>query len=201
MFAQDITKRNPLRKSLALLLSLLILGGCAQVQLRTAWALKDVDYLTVDPAQFRLALAMPTGLLFDKVSMQLQFSHDGTVEIDHDISFDIVTTGPEVDRVGFPPTVTNGVVLRLPAARVEEVVAYQKRLLQARALGERSSASMGVDSRVNQQSLAQACAAGESAFRIQAWILVDDSQGYLPLIGDSAIASLINAQTESFCPQ
>ena len=127
-----------------------MLSGCAQVQLRTAWALKDVDYLTVDPGQVRLALSLPDGALLDKVSMSLQFSHEGVVEIDHDISFDILTSGSEIDRVHFPPTVSNGVVLRLPASRLEEVEAYQRRLLHAREFGEPAAASMGVDTRLNQ---------------------------------------------------
>lgn len=178
-----------------------MLSGCAQVQLRTAWALKDVDYLTVDPGQVRLALSLPDGALLDKVSMSLQFSHEGVVEIDHDISFDILTSGSEIDRVHFPPTVSNGVVLRLPSSRLEEVEAYQRRLLHAREFGESASASMGVDTRLNQESLPRVCAAGNGEFRIQAWILVDDTQGYLPLIGESEITNLISAQSESFCSQ
>jgi hypothetical protein len=201
MLPKNNVAMNPIQALVAFSICLVLLGGCAQVQLRTAWALKDVDYLTVDPGQFRLALSMPDGALFDKVSMSLQFSHNGVVEIDHDISLDILTSGSEVERVHFPPTASNGVVLRLPASRLQEVVAYQRRLLHARESGESASASMGVDTRLNQESLAQACAAGNTEFRIQAWILVDNTQGYLPLIGDSEITSLISAQTESFCPQ
>ena len=201
MLTQDKVVMKPVKTALALLFCLVMLSGCAQVQLRTAWALKDVDYLTVDPGQVRLALSLPDGVQLDKVSMRLQFSHEGVVEIDHDISFDILASGSEIDRVHFPPTVSNGVVLRLPASRLEEVVAYQSRLLHAREFGESSSASMGVDSRLNQESLARTCAAGNREFRIQAWILVNDTEGYLPLIGDSEITSLINAQSGSFCSQ
>ena len=192
---------NVAMKRVALLFCLVMLGGCAQVQLRTAWALKDVDYLTVDPGQLRLALALPDGVMLDQVSMRLQFSSEGVSEIDHDIGFDILTSGSEVDRVHFPPTVSNGVVLRLPTSRLDDVVAYQGRLLRAREFGESSSAGMGIDIRTNQESVARTCAAGNREFRIQAWILVDDREGYLPLIRDSEIASLINAQAESFCPQ
>jgi hypothetical protein len=201
MLAQDNVAMNSLKAPVVFLFCVVMLGGCAQVQLRTAWALKDVDYLTVDPGQFRLALSMPDGALLDKVSMSLQFSHDGVVEIDHDISFDILTSGSEIDRVHFPPTVSNGLVLRLPAARLEEVVAYQRRLQQAREFGESSSASMGIDTRLNQESVARVCVASDGKFRIQAWILVNVAEGYLPLIRDSEMSSLISAQAESFCPQ
>ena len=52
---------NRVKTIVALLFCPVMPGGCAQIQLRTAWALKDVDYLTVDPDQDRLALAMPAG--------------------------------------------------------------------------------------------------------------------------------------------
>jgi hypothetical protein len=198
---KDKVTMNPSKALLACALCVLLLTGCAQVQLRTAWALKDVDYLTVDPGQFRLALSMPEEALLDTVTLSLQFSHNGAIELDHDINLDILTSGREVERVHFPPTVSNGVVLRLPASRLPEVVAFQRRLLHARESGESASASMGVDSRLNRESLAQVCAAGDVEFRIRAWILVDNAQGYLPLIRDSELTSLINAQTDSFCPQ
>ncbi|MEH6635881.1 MAG: hypothetical protein V7700_10195 [Halioglobus sp.] len=193
--------KYPSLAAATLFLCLLLLGGCSQIQLRTAWELRGVDYLTVNAGQFRLALALPDGALLDTVSMRLAFSHDGVVELDHDIRLDILTVGREVDRVNFPPTVSNGVVLRLPASRLDDVVDYQRRLLQARETGESASASMGVDTRLNQESLIQACAAGAMELRIQAWILVDDADGYLPLIGDSEISSLVDAQSEGFCPQ
>jgi hypothetical protein len=201
MLPQDKVGKYPARTILPLLLSLVMLGSCAQVQLRTAWALKDVDYLTVDPGQFRLALSMPAEVRLDKMTMHLQFSYDKVVQIDHDIAFDILTSGSEVNRVPFPPSVSNGIVLRLPVSRLGDVLDYQRRLLRARELGEPASASMGVDSQINEDSLATACAVGNGEFRIQAWILVNDIEGYLPLIGESEIASLIDSQTETFCPQ
>jgi hypothetical protein len=201
MFAQANLMMNAVKTTSAVLLFLAILSGCAQVTLRTAWALKDLDYLVVDPGQFRLALSMTEGTLLDKVSMRMQFTRDGIVEIDHDISLDIVTSGDEISRANFSPNVSNGIVLRLPSSRLDDVLIYQRKLQFAREHGQSASASMGIDTRLNQAALAQACADGNSAFRVQAWILVDNLQGYLPLISDSDIARLINAQTEGICPR
>ena len=104
-----------LKVASTLVLCLVLLGGCAQVAMRTAWALKDVDYLTVRPEQVRLALSLPAGATLDKVSLNLSFSREGITELDHHIGFDILASGQEVDRVGFPPDTRNGIVLRLPA--------------------------------------------------------------------------------------
>jgi hypothetical protein len=200
MFAQANLTMKAVKTTSFMLLCLAILSGCAQVKLRTAWALKDLDYLVVDPGQFRLALSMTDGALLDKVSMKMQFTRDGIVEIDHDINLDIVTSGEEISRADFPPNVSNGIVLKLPSARLYDVVTYQRKLQFAREHGQSASASMGIDTRLNQAALTQACADGNRAFRVQAWVLVDNLQGYLPLIGDSDIARLINAQTEGICP-
>jgi hypothetical protein len=185
----------------ALVLCLVVLGGCAQVPMRTAWALKDVDYLTVRPEQVRLALSLPAGATLDKVSLNLSFSREGITELDHQIAFEILTSGAEVQRVGFPPGTRNGIVLRLPAAHIQEVVAYQHALLSARENRQSASASMGVDSRLNQAWVTQYCAAGNTGFTVQAWIMVDEAEGYLPLIGESEITRLLDAQSKNFCPQ
>ena len=60
---------------------------------------------------------------------------------------------------------------------------------------------MGVDSSLNQAWVTQYCAAGNTGFRVQAWIMVDESEGYLPLVGESEITRLLDAQSNNFCPQ
>ena len=191
---------NPLKIAFAVLFCLMMLTGCAQVQLRTAWALRDLDYLTVNPAVVRLALALPAGAQLDHVTLSLQFERDGTLELDRAIDFDIVTSGREVDRVGFPTGDASRVVLRIPVSRLEDVVNYQRTLFKAREAGIAASASIGVDSRLNQQWVRQYCAAGNRGFRVQAWILVDDNEGFLPLVGENEITSLLDGQSQGFCP-
>ena len=185
----------------ALVLCLLVLSGCAQVPMRTAWALKDVDYLTVEPEQVRLALSLPAGAKLDKASLNLSFSREGITELEHQIAFEILTSGAEVERVGFPPGTRNGIVLRMPAAHIQEVVAYQQALRSARENRLPASATMGVDSRLNQAWVAQYCAAGNTSFTVQAWVMVEESEGYLALIGESEITRLLDAQSNNFCPQ
>ena len=122
MFAQANLTMKAVKTTSFMLLCLAILSGCAQVKLRTAWALKDLDYLVVDPGQFRLALSMTDGALLDKVSMKMQFTRDGIVEIDHDINLDIVTSGEEISRANFSPNISNGILLTLPSSRQDDVV-------------------------------------------------------------------------------
>jgi hypothetical protein len=200
MFTQANLTMNTVKTTSAVLLCLTILSSCAQVKLRTAWALKDLDYLVVDPGQFRLALSMTDGALLDKVSMSMRFTRNGIIEIDHDISLDIVTSGEEISRANFPPNISNGIVLRLPSSRQDDVVTYQRKLRFAREHQQSASASIGIDTCLNQSALVQACADGNSMFSVEAWILVDNAQGYLPLISDSDLARLINAQAEGICP-
>jgi hypothetical protein len=49
----------------------LLFSSCAQIQLRTAWALKDFDYFTVDPGIIRLALSLPEGAVLDSTTMNM----------------------------------------------------------------------------------------------------------------------------------
>jgi len=156
--------------------------------------------LVVYPGQFRLALSMTDGPLLDKVSMSMRFTRNGIIEIDHDISLDIVTSGEEISRANFPPNISNGIVLRLPSSRQDDVVTYQRKLQFAREHQQSASASIGIDTRLNQSVLVQACADGNSMLSVEAWILVDNAQGGLPLISDSDLARLINAQAEAICP-
>ena len=65
---------------------------------------------------------MTDGPLLDKVSMSMRFTRNGIVEIDHDISLDIVTSGEEISRANFPPNISNGILLTLPSSRQDDVV-------------------------------------------------------------------------------
>ena len=140
-----------MRLALITLMLTLTLSSCAQLPLSTAWSMRNIDYLTLDPRVARLAMALPEGAILDEVVMELSFTLDGKLEIDHRIPFDVVTRGMEVERVGFPVSRTSNVVLRIPTDRIEDVEVYQQALLQARDAGLNASASMGVSSKLNPQ--------------------------------------------------
>lgn len=185
--------------ALTVLVYMLTLSGCAQLQLSTAWSMRNVDYLTVHPGVVRLALALPEGAVLEHAVLDLTFSLDDHVEIEHRIPFDVLTDGVEVGRVGFPDSGTSNIVLRIPADRVEDIASYQRALLRAREGGLNGSASMGIDSKLDPQWVKEYCAAGNASFKVQAWILVNDLDGYLPLIRESEIMKLLNTQSENFC--
>ena len=188
-----------MKSALTALILVLTLCGCAQLPLSTAWSMRDIDYLTLDPRVTRLAMALPEGAALDEVVLELSFTLDDKLEIDHRIPFDIVTRGTEVERVGFPVRQTSNVVLRIPADRVEDVAIYQQALMQAREGGLSASASMGVSSKLNPQWVMEYCAAGNNSFKVQAWILVSDLDGYLPLIRESEIMKLLDSESTNLC--
>ena len=62
------------------LVFLFMVSGCAQIELRTAWALRNVDFLSVDPGVMRLAFSLPDGAVLDKATLELQFSRNEEFE-------------------------------------------------------------------------------------------------------------------------
>ena len=188
-----------MKLALSTLTLLLTLCSCAQLPLSTAWSMRSLDYLTLDPRVARLAIALPDGAMIDEVVMALSFTLDNRLEIEHHIPFDVVTSGPEIERVRFPASKSGNVVLRIPGNWVEEVEIYQQALLRAREGSLKGSASMGVSSKLNPQWLKGYCEAGNNSFKVQAWILVSDLEGYLPLIRESEIMKLLDAESMNLC--
>jgi hypothetical protein len=178
---------------------LLMLTACAHIELRTAWALKSVDYVSVNPSVMRLAFSLPAGAILDQVALNLRFTRDDRLVVAHQIPIDIVTSGTEIEQVGFPPYIATKVVLRMPSARLDDIRDFQKMMQIAKDTGEKSSASIGVDSQVNQAWLKDYCAKGNTQFFIRAWIKVDESKGYLRLFGESEILKLLEGESRDFC--
>ncbi len=189
-----------MRRLFTLLISCLVMiSGCAQFSVGTMWSLRDTDMMTVDARVARLALALPEGATFAEATLTLQFARAGTTLIDHSIHFEVITSGAEVQRVGFPEHLANQFVLRVPPARVDDVVAFQRTIISEREQGTGASMSVGVHSRLNPEWIEEYCAGENAPIRISAWVLVNDAEGYLPLFGDSELGKLLNAQTENVC--
>ena len=87
----------------------------------------------------------------------------------------------------------------MPASRLDDIKLFQQTLLQARESGENSSAAIGVGSELNSEWLEAYCANGNAEFKVRAWILVDEMEGYLPLFGESKILKLLKAESRDFC--
>ena len=173
--------------------------GCAQLNVGTAWSLRDLDFMTVDPRTARLALALPVGAGIREATIKMQFRRQETLLIDETLQLEIIKSGVEVDKVGFPSHLTNRFVLRVPASRVDVVVHYQRLLLREREAGSGASATFGIGSRMEPDWLEEHCASGNGPIRISAWVLVNEAEGYLPLFGDSQLGKLLNAQAEDVC--
>jgi hypothetical protein len=185
--------------ALALLYVVLLFSSCAQIQLRTAWALKDFDYFTVDPGIIRLALSLPEGAVLDSATMNMQFTRDGRLEIDQSVAFDILATGREIAAVGFPSGVNATMVLRVPFNRVRDIVTYQQALLEAKDNGLKASATFGINSSLNPAWIENYCAAGHSEMQVKAWVRVSEPQGYMPLVRESDLMKLLEVEGRNVC--
>jgi hypothetical protein len=73
--------------ALALLVSLLLmLGGCGQIPLSSLWALRKFDFERFDPAQLRVAVALPPGLQFpsEALVLDVQLTRGASGEVLHE---------------------------------------------------------------------------------------------------------------------
>lgn len=189
------------KKLIVVIACLVNVSACAHVKLATVWALRDVDLLTVDPGIMRLALALPRGASFSAVTVKMKFIRAGNILIDEDFELEIITDGPEMSRYGLPGHLENLHVLRVPKTRIADMVNFQTEYISERTEPRGSQATFGIGSKLDPEWLDEYCGGGKRALEISAWILVDDQQGYLPLLKDSQIGRLLGAQSRDFCSQ
>jgi hypothetical protein len=194
-----VTLVRQICKALLITACLGAVTGCAQLNVGTAWSLRDLDFMTVDPRTVRLALALPDGASIREATVTMQFRRQETLLIDETLELEIIKSGVEVDKVGFPTHLTNRFVLKVPASRIDVVVNYQRLLLREREAGSGASATFGIGSRMDPDWLEEHCASGNGPITVSAWVLVNETQGYLPLFDDSPLGKLINAQAQDVC--
>jgi hypothetical protein len=176
-------------------------SACAHVQLGTLWAMKDVDLLLVNPGVMRIALALPNGASFKKMSINMKFTREGTVLIDDHFDLDIVTTGPEFDKPGLPQEIDNLLLLKIPDSRVADLVHFQNLYASEQSNPRGAQATFGIDGKLDPKWVEENCAAGMKNLNISAWILVDNDQGYLPLLKSSNLGQLLDAKSTGICPK
>ena len=129
----------------------------------------------------------------------MQFRRQETLLIDETVELEIITSGVEMDKVGLPADLTNPFVLMVPASQVDIVVKFQRLLLREREAGSGASATFGIGSRMDPDWIEEHCASRNGPITISAWVLVNEAQGYLPLLADSQLGKLIDAQAQDFC--
>jgi len=178
---------------------LIATGACSHIQLGTLWAMKDVDLLRVNPAVIRIALALPNGASFKKMSINMKFTRQGTVLIDDQFDLDIVLSGPEFDTPGLPLEIDNLFILKVPDSRVVDLMDFQNLYISEKANPQGSQATFGIDGKLDPKWMAKNCAAGMKKLDINAWILIDDYQGYLPLLKDSNLGQLLDVKSAGIC--
>lgn len=192
-------------QKLAITTLLFGLSGCANISLLTAWSLRDVDYTRVDVRQLRLALALPKGALLDEATVSLKFSTDTGVNLDHLIYLGISELSSAEASVAFPLDLATRLVFKIPQDQISLVENYQKQLGLAQSGGIKGSASFGIGSRLNQVWLARYCQndgpnnTPPRSLPMQAWIQVDEAQGFLKILEEDAMFKMLSRQGQGIC--
>jgi hypothetical protein len=189
------------KKIIVVIACLAFVGACAHVKLTTAWAMRDVDLLTVNPGVMRLALVLPRHARFSSVTVTMKFTRGGKVLINDEFKLETITDGPEIKKPGLPEQLDNLIVLRVPNSKIDNMVNFQTEYMLEVAEPRGSQASFGIDSKLEPDWINEYCDSGKQDLKISAWVLVDEQQGYLPLLKDSQIGRLLNAQSDNVCLQ
>lgn len=203
MESTEIRMLQRITQVIMFILCLSALTACSTLQLSTLWSLKDVDLLHVNPGEFRLALTLPEGanILSVPLIMQMKVSDQETYLINQTFDLDIITSGQEVNRIGLPYDPPNLFVLRVPPSKVDEVVRFQN-LMKVEQNSDRDGfAKFGVNSKIDPAWIKSYCENDGRPLQLSAWVLVDEQQGYMPLIKDSQIAKVLDFQTHGVCAQ
>ena len=175
----------------------LILTGCSQIPLRSAWNLHNVDYFTIDPTPFRLALALPKGTILKEVTMSWRLMSDEQAHPSDIISFDIVTSGPEFELIELPDQTTSNIILRVPPSRIDDLIRVQQSTRKARETGQRGAFSISTSA--DPGWLEEYCSKNGGDFTIKAWIKINDLDGYFPLIRESKLMALLKQSGGNIC--
>jgi hypothetical protein len=180
---------------LALLVSLLLmLSGCSQIPLSSLWALRKFDFERFDPAQVRVAVALPPGLQFpaEALVLDVQLTRGSSGEVVHErwpMRPGSRLPAGEQWPEGMPPG-QQRVLLQLDAS------------VQARiaALRERAAAWKVADGdrhKKNQLELSvepSLCRTGPvpaaGAARTSLWLRWSVEPGYVPLVEDKPLREL-----------
>jgi hypothetical protein len=193
---------NHMLKIMAVSICLLLIGACSHTNWRALWAVKDIDYKTVDPSDFRLALVLPEAAEFESVTINIQFIRGDVVVIDDQIDLEIIVSGREINKVGFPSTQVNKLVLKVPPNRVSDIVRFQNLIAEESAAPtEGAQATFGVGAVLSPSSVKEFCVSGKRKMKISAWVLIDEKRGYLPLLTDSNLGKLIGERARDICVQ
>ncbi|PCI34384.1 MAG: hypothetical protein COB54_00910 [Alphaproteobacteria bacterium] len=179
-----------------------LLTACSHFNMGTMWAMRNVDFKTVDPTVVRLALGLPDGADFESVDLELKLSKGDELLMAETIAIEVITTGPEVNRVGFPLEVHNGVVLKIPDDQVAVIAEMRRRMANLERQEIDGSLDIGIKSRFVPAWIAKVCT-GDTPRRlkVKSWIMIDEAQGYLPLLKDSTLGKLIGSTSAKFCQQ
>lgn len=184
----------------AVLLSGLV-AGCAHVPAATAWKMRGFDPMTADPALLRAAVAAPAGLVPAKGGANLVFSQarrDGSDQEKIEIDLEETSLAAETGLARVKPH--EGQILRayrIPAADVPRLVEMRTRFK------ERAAKEPGAFTGNLSVGLAGCRVEGVALPehpRLSSWIRTEQTDGYLPLLDDVDLSTLVDRPTFERAP-
>lgn len=178
---------------------MLFMTGCSHINMGTLWALRGTTYESLDPEVTHLAIALSEAIHLQSVHIEIAFKLGELQMIDETIELDIITSGPEMDKVGFPDGLYNRFILRVPREKIEIMKNFQHQISLTKNSKEKTQMSFGIGTIIDPQSIKDFCKGKVRRVNISAWILTDPKKGYLPLIKDSDLSKLLGSQTQGFC--
>ena len=113
--------------SLLLISSFLFLAACSSLQWSTAWSLRGLDPVDLNPSIVRLMLDLPEGATFSTftLNMKLHYREEETAEIDEKFELDLVSSGRDFGPASLSRQLQNPVVIQMPAQQIESILHFQ----------------------------------------------------------------------------
>ncbi len=181
--------------------STLLLSACSSLQWSTAWSLRGLEPTELNPSVVRLMLDLPKGATFANatLNMRLQYRDEETAIVDEEFALDLVSSGRDFGAASLSRQLKNPIVIQIPSTHVKSVLRFQDLFRQEQVDQRGGSASFGFGFKFDPTWINTYCETDGRPLTLSAWILVDELQGYLPLVENSSLAKMLDQQWQGIC--
>ena len=189
-----------IKKSVVLVAGMLVLAGCAHINLWTALKFAGTDFLDVNPETARVAVVLSEGADIRSGQVKVKGTLGGNVVLDYAVDLEIVREGPELAALPADMPRDRARVIRIPRHDVQRVRDLQLETSRFIALEDDDKSldlSIILGSEADDES--DACAANDSSGSIAVWIRLDDDASYSRLLSERAFAKIIGQSIREQC--
>jgi len=131
--------------------------------------------------------------------MRLQYRDEETAIVDEEFALDLVSSGRDFGAASLSRQLKNPVVIQIPSPHVNSVLRFQDLFRQEQVDQRGGSASFGFGFKFDPTWINTYCETDGRPLTLSAWILVDELQGYLPLVENSSLAKMLDQQWQGIC--